>query len=102
MTTAHVGIASTKVAKEASDIILMDNNFFSIVKAIMWGRCINDTVRKFLQFQISINVTVAVITFVTAVVSNSETSAVSAIQLLWIDIITDTFAALALARRHTQ
>jgi len=101
MTTAHVGIAGTEVAKEASDIILMDNNFSSIVKAIMWGRCINDAVRKFLEFQISINVTMVVITFVTAVVTNSETSAVSAIQLLWIDIITDTFAALALARRHT-
>ena len=86
MTTAHVGIASTEVAKAASDIILMDNNFSSIVKAIMWGRCINDTVRKFLQFQISINVTVVVITFVTTVVSNSETSAVSAIQLLLLRI----------------
>ena len=61
MTTALVGIAGTEVAKEASDIILMDNNFSSIVKAIMSGRCINDTIRKFLQFQISINVTVVVI-----------------------------------------
>ena len=67
----------------------------------MWGRCVNDAVWKFLQFQISINVTVVVITFVTAVMSNSETSAISTVQLLWIDIITDTFAALALARRHT-
>ncbi|KAG2067658.1 HAD-like protein [Suillus decipiens] len=54
--TAHVGlsmgIAGTKVAKEASDIILMDNNFSSIIKVIMWGCCMNDTVWKFLQFQI--------------------------------------------------
>lgn len=99
--TAHVGfsmgIAGTEVAKEASDIILMDDNFSSIVKAIMWGRCVNDAVRKFLQFQISTNVTAVVITFVTAVASNSETSALSAVQLLWINIIMDTFAALALA-----
>jgi Ca2+-transporting ATPase len=92
-----MGIAGTEVAKEASDIILMDDNFASIVKAIIWGRCINDAVRKFLQFQISTNVTAVVVTFVTAVASASETSALSAVQLLWINIIMDTFAALALA-----
>jgi P-type Ca2+ transporter type 2C len=99
--TAHVGfsmgIAGTKVAKEASDIILMDDNFASIVKAIMWGRCVNDAVRKFLQFQISVNITAVVITSVTAVASNEEESALTAVQLLWINIITNTFAALALA-----
>jgi Ca2+-transporting ATPase len=99
--TAHVGfsmgIAGTEVAKEASDIILMDDNFSSIVKAIMWGRCVNDAVRKFLQFQISTNVTAVVVTFVTAVASSTESSVLSAVQLLWINIIMDTFAALALA-----
>lgn len=99
--TAHVGfsmgIAGTEVAKEASDIILMDDNFASIVKAIMWGRCVNDAVRKFLQFQISTNVTAVVITFVSALASVDETSVLSAVQLLWINIIMDTFAALALA-----
>jgi Ca2+-transporting ATPase len=99
--TAHVGfsmgVAGTEVAKEASDIILMDDNFSSIVKAIMWGRCVNDAVRKFLQFQISTNVTAVVITFVSAVASASESSVLSAVQLLWINIIMDTFAALALA-----
>ncbi|KAG6918647.1 hypothetical protein DXG01_012766 [Tephrocybe rancida] len=98
---AHVGfsmgIAGTEVAKEASDIILMDDNFASIVKAIMWGRCVNDAVRKFLQFQISTNVTAVVITFVSAVASTEEASVLSAVQLLWINIIMDTFAALALA-----
>jgi Ca2+-transporting ATPase len=44
-----MGIAGTEVAKEASDIILMDDNFSSIVDAIMWGRCVNDSVKKFLQ-----------------------------------------------------
>ena len=76
---AHVGfsmgIAGTEVAKEASDIILMDDNFSSIVSAIMWGRCVNDAVRKFLQFQTSVNITAVVITFVTAVASTIETSA---------------------------
>lgn len=92
-----MGIAGTEVAKEASDIILMDDNFASIVKAIMWGRCVNDAVRKFLQFQISTNITAVIITFVSAVASASESSVLSAVQLLWINIIMDTFAALALA-----
>ncbi|KAG6844224.1 hypothetical protein H0H87_008672 [Tephrocybe sp. NHM501043] len=92
-----MGIAGTEVAKEASDIILMDDNFSSIVKAIMWGRCVNDAVRKFLQFQISTNVTAVVITFVSSVASTEEESVLSAVQLLWINIIMDTFAALALA-----
>lgn len=92
-----MGIAGTEVAKEASDIILMDDNFSSIVKAIMWGRCVNDAVRKFLQFQISTNVTAVIITFVSAVASTEEESVLSAVQLLWINIIMDTFAALALA-----
>ena len=99
--TAHVGfsmgITGTEVAKEASDIILMDDNFSSIVHAIMWGRCVNDAVRKFLQFQINTNITAVVITFVTALAAQSEQSALGAVQLLWINLIMDTFAALALA-----
>ncbi|OCH84089.1 calcium ATPase [Obba rivulosa] len=75
----------------------MDDNFASIVKAIMWGRCVNDAVRKFLQFQVSTNVTAVIITFVSAVASTEEASVLSAVQLLWINIIMDTFAALALA-----
>ncbi|KAG6857238.1 hypothetical protein H0H87_007657 [Tephrocybe sp. NHM501043] len=92
-----MGIAGTEVAKEASDIILMDDNFSSIVKAIMWGRCINDAVRKFLQFQISTSITAVIITFISAVTSVEEASVLSAVQLLWINLIMDTFAALALA-----
>ena len=92
-----MGIAGTEVAKEASDIILMDDNFASIVKAIMWGRCVNDAVRKFLQFQISVNITAVIVTFVSSVASSEEESVLSAVQLLWINIIMDTFAALALA-----
>ncbi|GAA5983396.1 hypothetical protein JCM11641_007835 [Rhodosporidiobolus odoratus] len=92
-----MGIAGTEVAKEASDIILMDDNFASIVSAIMWGRCVNDSVRKFLQFQLSVNITAVVITFVSAVASEEEESVLKAVQLLWVNLIMDTFAALALA-----
>ncbi|GAA6050651.1 hypothetical protein JCM3770_000873 [Rhodotorula araucariae] len=92
-----MGIAGTEVAKEASDIILMDDNFASIVSAIMWGRCVNDSVRKFLQFQLSVNICAVLITFVTAVASDDEQSVLTAVQLLWVNLIMDTFAALALA-----
>ncbi|KAK0558170.1 plasma membrane calcium, partial [Tilletia horrida] len=92
-----MGIAGTEVAKEASDIILMDDNFASIVSAIMWGRCVNDAVRKFLQFQLSVNVVAVIVTFITAVASEEEQSILTAVQLLWLNIIMDTFAALALA-----
>lgn len=63
----------------------------------MWGRCVNDSVKKFLQFQLSVNVTAILIVFVTAIASNSEESVLSAVQLLWVNLIMDTFAALALA-----
>ncbi|KAJ7134364.1 hypothetical protein C8R44DRAFT_828915 [Mycena epipterygia] len=92
-----MGVAGTETAKEASDIILMEDNFASIVKAIMWGRCMNDAVRKFSQFQVSTIVTAVVITFVSAIASGQQSSVLSAVQLLWINIIINTFAALALA-----
>ncbi|KAI9763950.1 MAG: hypothetical protein M1840_008984 [Geoglossum simile] len=92
-----MGIAGTEVAKEASAIILMDDNFSSIVKAIMWGRAVNDAVKKFLQFQITVNITAVVLTFVSAVASSTEQSVLTAVQLLWVNLIMDTFAALALA-----
>ncbi|KAH9021978.1 Ca-transporting ATPase [Lactarius hengduanensis] len=98
---AHVGfsmgIAGVEMAKEASDIILMDDNFSSIVNAIMWGRCVNDSVRKFLQFQISTHFTIVVIMIVWALASSSEKPILGAVQLLWIHIIIGTFATLALA-----
>ncbi|KAL1985174.1 hypothetical protein VTN96DRAFT_8196 [Rasamsonia emersonii] len=92
-----MGISGTEVAKEASDIILMDDNFTSIVKAIAWGRTVNDAVKKFLQFQITVNITAVVLTFVSAVASGDESSVLTAVQLLWVNLIMDTFAALALA-----
>ncbi|OCL09810.1 calcium-translocating P-type ATPase [Glonium stellatum] len=92
-----MGISGTEVAKEASDIILMDDNFSSIVKAIMWGRAINDAVKKFLQFQVTISITTVVLTFVSAVASSKEQSVLTPVQLMWVNLIQDTMAALALA-----
>ncbi|KAF9131216.1 hypothetical protein BGX30_013197 [Mortierella sp. GBA39] len=92
-----MGIAGTEVAKEASSIILMDDNFSSIVKAILWGRAVNDAVKKFLQFQLTVNVTAVILTLVTAVVSENQEPVMSAVQLLWVNLIMDTLAALALA-----
>ena len=92
-----MGIAGTEVAKEASDIILMDDNFSSIVVAIMWGRAVNDAVRKFLLFQLTINITAVTLTFVSAVADENNESVLTAVQLLWVNLIMDTFAALALA-----
>jgi Ca2+-transporting ATPase len=92
-----MGIAGTEVAKEASSIILMDDNFASIVKAIVWGRMVNESIKKFLQFQLTVNISAVIVTFVTAVVDPTDGAALSAIQLLWINLIMNTFAALALA-----
>ncbi|KAF9114743.1 hypothetical protein BGX27_009967 [Mortierella sp. AM989] len=92
-----MGIAGTEVAKEASSIILMDDNFSSIVKAILWGRSVNDAVKKFLQFQLTVNVTAVVLTLVTAAISDKQEPVMSAVQLLWVNLIMDTLAALALA-----
>jgi Ca2+-transporting ATPase len=92
-----MGIAGTEVAKEASAIILMDDNFASIVKALKWGRAVNDAVKRFLQFQLTVNITAVILTFVTAVSSATEKSVLTAVQLLWVNLIMDTLAALALA-----
>lgn len=92
-----MGIAGTEVAKEASAIILMDDNFNSIVKAMMWGRAVNDAVKKFLQFQVTVNITAVMLTFVSAVSNSDEESVLTAVQLLWVNLIMDTMAALALA-----
>jgi Ca2+-transporting ATPase len=92
-----MNIAGTEVAKEASDIILMDDNFASIVLALMWGRAVNDAVRKFLQFQVTVNITAVLLAFISAVSSDREESVLTAVQLLWVNLIMDTMAALALA-----
>ncbi|OQR88492.1 P-type ATPase (P-ATPase) Superfamily [Thraustotheca clavata] len=90
-----MGICGTAVAKDASDIILMDDNFKSIVNAVKWGRNVYDSISKFLQFQLTVNLVAITIAVVGAVVL--EESPLSAIQLLWVNLIMDTFASLALA-----
>jgi Ca2+-transporting ATPase len=97
-----MGIAGTEIAKEASDIILLDDNFASLVKALVWGRCVYDAIRKFLQFQLTVNVSAVVITMVTAFVTTisgngTPEGVLAAVQLLWVNLIMDTLAALALA-----
>ncbi|RAK76268.1 putative calcium-translocating P-type ATPase(PMCA-type) [Aspergillus fijiensis CBS 313.89] len=92
-----MGIAGTEVAKEASSIVLLDDNFKSIVTAIAWGRAVNDAVAKFLQFQITVNITAVILTFVSSLSSSDNQSVLNAVQLLWVNLIMDTFAALALA-----
>jgi P-type Ca2+ transporter type 2C len=92
-----MGIAGTEVAKEASAIILLDDNFSSTITALMWGRAVNDAVKKFLQFQITVNITAVILTFVSAVSNDSNHSVLTAVQLLWVNLIMDTLAALALA-----
>uniref|UniRef100_A0A2I3HWK5 Calcium-transporting ATPase n=1 Tax=Nomascus leucogenys TaxID=61853 RepID=A0A2I3HWK5_NOMLE len=90
-----MGIAGTDVAKEASDIILTDDNFTSIVKAVMWGRNVYDSISKFLQFQLTVNVVAVIVAFTGACIT--QDSPLKAVQMLWVNLIMDTFASLALA-----
>ncbi|CAI4228385.1 unnamed protein product [Auanema sp. JU1783] len=90
-----MGIAGTDVAKEASDIILTDDNFTSIVKAVMWGRNVYDSIAKFLQFQLTVNVVAVTIAFIGACAISD--SPLKAVQMLWVNLIMDTLASLALA-----
>ncbi|AGO13145.1 AaceriAFL011Wp [[Ashbya] aceris (nom. inval.)] len=92
-----MGISGTGVAREASDIILMTDDFTSIVNAIKWGRCVSLSIKKFIQFQLTVNVTAVTLTCVTAVTSTEENPVLTAVQLLWVNLIMDTLAALALA-----
>ncbi|KAM4055987.1 E1-E2 ATPase domain-containing protein [Hirsutella rhossiliensis] len=88
-----MGIQGTEVAKEAASIILLDDNFASIVKALSWGRTVNDAVKKFCQFQFTINITASILTISVLVGEPIFT----VVQLLWINLIMDIFASLGLA-----
>ncbi|KAK4096296.1 calcium-translocating P-type ATPase [Parathielavia hyrcaniae] len=92
-----MGISGTEIAKEASSIILMDDNFASIVKALAWGRTVNDAAKKFVQFQFTINITAAILTIISVLVGDVHDSVFAVIQLLWLNLIMDIFAAAALA-----
>lgn len=90
-----MGIAGTEVAKEASDMIIMNDAFDTIVTAVAWGRTVTENVRKFLQFQLSVNVVALLIAFLGAAVL--EESPLTSIQLLYVNLIMDSLGSLALA-----
>jgi Ca2+ transporting ATPase len=90
-----MGITGTEIAKEASGIILLDDNFKSIVTAMKWGRNIFDSIRKFLQFQLTVNMVALVMAFAGAAILKE--SPLNPIQMLWVNLIMDTLASLALA-----
>ena len=87
--------AGTDIAKEASDIVIIDNNFTSIVIAIIYGRNIYDNIRKFLQFQLSVNFCACLIVFICACIGNE--TPLTPIQMLWVNLIMDSLGSLALA-----
>ena len=92
--TAQVGFVSagTEVAKEAADIVIMDDNFRSIVKSVLWGRSVFENIRKFLQFQMTVNFVALILAFVAAVTNGEQP--LNVLQLLWVNLIMDALAAL--------
>ena len=95
---AHVGLSmgdGTSVAKEASDITIIDNSFSSIGKAVMWGRSLYQNIQRFLLFQLTVNVTACFLVLFGAFMGTESPLTVT--QMLWINLIMDTFAAMALA-----
>lgn len=95
---AHVGLSmgdGTSVAKEASDITIIDNSFSSIGKAVMWGRSLYQNIQRFLLFQLTVNVTACLLVLCGAFMGTESPLTVT--QMLWINLIMDTFAAMALA-----
>ncbi|CAA7048833.1 unnamed protein product [Microthlaspi erraticum] len=90
-----MGIQGTEVAKEKSDIIILDDNFESVVKVVRWGRSVYANIQKFIQFQLTVNVAALVINVVAAISAGDVP--LTAVQLLWVNLIMDTLGALALA-----
>lgn len=90
-----MGVSGCEVAKDAASIIILDDNFNSVYNAVLWGRNILQNVRKFLQFQLCVNIVCVSIVFIGgATLGNSPFSVT---QLLWVNMIMDTFAAIAIA-----
>src|SRR5205814_2299460 len=89
-----MGIAGTEVAKEASKIVLLDDAFSTIVKAVHWGRSLYENIQRFIQFQLTINVSALTIAFLGPFLGVRAPFTV--LQLLWINVIMDTFASIAL------
>jgi Ca2+ transporting ATPase len=90
-----MGVKGTQIAKSASDIIIMDDKFDSIVRALIWGRNIYESIRKFLQFQLTVNIVACLISVLSSVVIRQ--SVLTALQMLWVNMIMDSLASLALA-----
>ena len=98
LNAAQVGLAmgdGTSVAKQAGDIIIMDNSFASIAKAVMWGRSLYLNIQRFVLFQLTVNLVACIIVVIGAFTGTQ--SPLSVTQMLWVNLIMDTFAALALA-----
>ena len=96
---AHVGFAmgirGTDIAKDAADVVLLDDSFSSIVTACKYGRNVYDCIRKFVQFQLTTNIVAVFMTFLGGIILKD--SPLNAIQMLWVNLIMDSFASLALA-----
>lgn len=90
-----MGITGTDVARNASDIVILDDNFASIVTAVKWGRSVYDNICKFLQFQVTVNVVACVITFLGAAVPGLKPP-LNPVMMLWVNMIMDSLGALAL------
>ena len=89
-----MGIAGTEVAREASDIILLDDSFASITSAVWWGRSLYENIQRFILFQLTINFCACILIFIAPLLGYPEPFTI--IQILWINIIMDTLAAFAL------
>ncbi|KAK7346904.1 hypothetical protein VNO80_21428 [Phaseolus coccineus] len=90
-----MGIAGTEVAKESADVIILDDNFSTIVTVAKWGRSVYINIQKFVQFQLTVNVVALLVNFSSACMTGS--APLTAVQLLWVNMIMDTLGALALA-----
>jgi len=90
-----MGKSGTEVAKEASDIVLLDDSFATIVRAVEWGRALYENIQRFLQFQLTINVSALAIAFLGTLLTGTQPP-FTVLQMLWINVIMDTFAAIAL------
>jgi Ca2+ transporting ATPase len=90
-----MGITGTQVAKNASDIIILDDRFDSIVRAVVWGRNVYTSIRRFLQFQLTVNIIAVCIVLISSAIIRQ--SVLASVQMLWVNLIMDSLAALALA-----
>ncbi|KAH0787704.1 calcium-translocating P-type ATPase, PMCA-type family protein [Histomonas meleagridis] len=95
-----MGMCGTELAKMSSDIVILDDNFSSIVVALKWGRCVYENIRSFLQYQLTVNICAMIVAFVGSCFL--QTSPLKAIQLLWTNLIVGAIGALALATNRPR